>query len=250
MSASLKSRIKNGDVTIGGWLQIPSIELAEALASCGFDWVAIDMEHGSSAFPDLTAIFSVMERRGVTPLVRLPSADPYFARRLLDAGCAGLIVPVVEDPEAFQDFISHCLYPPHGRRGVGLSRANLWGDTFDENFNDFAPVIIPQIETLKGVDNTADIAANPNVDAMFIGPYDLSANLGVPGVFDSDDFLAAKEKVRAATLAADIALAGHQVKPDPASLQEMIDDGFKFIAYGTDVIGMRSTFTFLQTFDR
>jgi 2-dehydro-3-deoxyglucarate aldolase len=236
---NLKERIKSGAPCIGAWAQSPSVATAEAMASCGFHWLAIDLEHAAIGIEAAAAIFLAAERHGVVPLARLPSADPYLARRLLDNGAQGLIVPVVESAEAFGEFSAHCLYPPRGKRGVGLSRCNLWGDNFADYLANFTPVLVPQIETKKGVAAAPAIAARPEVDALFLGPYDLSADLGKAGDFSTPEFLAARDAVKKACQANGKAAGIHQVDPIAEGLKEKIADGFSFIAYSTDLIALR-----------
>ncbi|MBC7952343.1 MAG: 2,4-dihydroxyhept-2-ene-1,7-dioic acid aldolase [Rhodospirillaceae bacterium] len=235
----LKRRLAAGEATIGAWLTTASDEVAEIMATLGFHWLAVDMEHGSAGVREALAAFRAAERHGVAPMVRLPSADPYLARRLLDGGAAGLIVPVVEDPVAFSGFIRHCLYPSNGRRGVGLSRCNQWGDQFSEYLTGFSPVIVPQIETVAGVAAAAAIAALPEVDALFLGPYDLSASLGSAGDFTTPAYAAAIAEVKAACTVHGKALGIHQVHPDPQELDARLAEGARFIAYGTDAIAIR-----------
>jgi 2-dehydro-3-deoxyglucarate aldolase len=239
MENRLKEQLARGKKTVGGWLTVASPVVAEATASCGFDWVAVDMEHAPVSEGDLQGVFIAIERSGAAPMVRLPEADPYLARRLLDAGAHGLIIPVVESAHAFSAFSRHCLYPPAGSRGVGLSRCNLWGDAFDEYIDGFSPVLVPQIESAAGVAASADIAALAEVDALFLGPYDLSASLGNRGDFSSTAFRDAISTVRETCLAHGKAAGIHQVEPDPVALRARIDEGFGFVAYGTDMIAMR-----------
>jgi 2-keto-3-deoxy-L-rhamnonate aldolase RhmA len=241
----LKRRLAAGDVTVGAWSTVTGSAVAECMAAAGFDWLAVDMEHGPASVEDARAIFLAAERHGVAPLARLPSADPYLARRLLDQGAHGLIIPVVEEVAAFGAFLDHCVYPPAGKRGVGLSRCNDWGTGFRAYLDGFVPVIVPQIETVRGAAAAAAIAAMPQVDALFLGPYDLSASLGAAGDFTSDAFKAAISGVRQACATAGKAAGIHQVEPDPAQLQARKDDGFRFIAYGTDAIALRYAFRHL-----
>jgi 2-dehydro-3-deoxyglucarate aldolase len=245
MKNILKEKIAAGRVCIGGWHTVRSPEVAEALASVGFDWVALDMEHGSFSVSDAEAAFLACERYDCAPLVRLPNADPILARRLLDSGAHGFLIPHATDADAFADFASHCYFPPAGRRGLSLERFNLWGDNFNESLSNFEPVLIPMIESKMGVANAAAIAALPAVDALFFGPYDLSADLGAPGDFQHPSFLDARAAVKQAGKDYAKAVGGHQVAPDPGALDAMIDDGFTFIAFGTDMIAMRSA---LKTF--
>jgi len=183
-----------------------------------------------------------IERYNVAPIVRLPSADPYLARRLLDLGALGFIVPVVESAPVFSDFLSHCLYPPKGRRGVGLSRANVWGEDFDDYFSGFEPVLIPQIETKKGAENVAEIVALDCVDGLFIGPYDLSADLDKPGDFESLEYNNARGVIRDACIDHGKLAGIHQVAPNIDELMIRRQEGYKFIAFGTDLIAMRYAF--------
>lgn len=240
MENQLKDRLAAKMPAIGGWLTVLSPVIAEAMASTGLHWVAIDMEHAPMSEGDIQGVFIAVEKCGAAPMVRLPSADPYLARRMLDAGAHGLIVPVVENATQFSDFSRHCLYPPAGMRGVGLSRCNGWGVTFDEYLEGFSPVLVPQIETLAGVSAAAEIAALDEVDALFLGPYDLSASLGKRGDFSTPEFADAVSVVRKTCEVQGIAAGIHQVEPDAAALQARIDEGFTFIAYGTDMIAMRA----------
>ena len=147
MPQNLRAKLQGGAVVRVGWLTSNSPLVAEAMASCGFDALVIDMEHGPIDEMGATSIFASVERRECLPIVRLPSTEPYLARRLLDGGVQGLMVPCVEDIEVFEKFVGHCFYPPRGCRGTGLGRGNLWGDQFESHYKDFEPLIIPMIET-------------------------------------------------------------------------------------------------------
>ena len=239
MTNRIKDMLTAGRVAIGTWHTVCSIEVAEALAALGFDWIAIDMEHGSADVAYAEQAFIAFERHGAAPFVRLPAADPILARRMLDAGAHGLLVPVVEDARSFAEFARHCFYPPEGRRGVALERFNRWGEDFSAYLRDFRPVLVPMVETRKGVAVADALAALPQVDALFFGPYDLSADLGDPGNFTTPQFRAALDAVKSTCAKHSKAAGGHQVAPDPAELQARIAEGFRFVAYGTDVLAMR-----------
>jgi len=236
---AIKDMLAAGKVAFGTWHTVCSIEVAEALASLGFDWIAIDMEHSSADVAYAEQAFIAFERHGCAPFVRLPEADPILARRLLDAGAHGLLVPVVEDVQRFAEFARHCFYPPEGRRGVALERFNRWGEDFTQYLRDFRPVLVPMVETRKGVAAAEALAALPQVDALFFGPYDLSADLGDPGNFTTPAFRAALAAVKAACAKHNKAAGGHQVALDAGELKARIAEGFRFLAYGTDMIAMR-----------
>ena len=247
---ALKKRIAAGELTIGAWLGVPEPLIVEAMVSCGFDWMVVDMEHGAVDIADLPMLFAAAERRGAAPLVRLPAMDPILARRALDAGALGLLVPVVEDAVLFADFARHCHYPPKGRRGVGLSRANLWGDDFAGYLADFQPILVPQIETRKGTEAADALAALAETDALFIGPYDLSADLGRAGDFTQPAFVQALSQIKAACAKHRKAFGGHQVAPDMNELRAKIAEGFRFLAFGTDVLALRQSFAGLKDIAR
>jgi 2-keto-3-deoxy-L-rhamnonate aldolase RhmA len=238
---SLKTCIQRGDVLVGGWLTVRSTEIAEALASTGVDWIAADFEHGTLDIGSASEAFAAIERHGVFPVARLTSMDADQACRALDIGAQGLLVPVVQSAEEFADFARQCLYSPQGSRGTALGRFNGWGDDFSDYRENFAPVLVPMIETRRGVEAAAEIAALDCVDALFFGPYDLSADLGDPGNFESAEFLSARARILEAAESAGKAAGGHQVAVEVGSVAKMVDDGFRFIAYGTDVVALRTS---------
>ena len=235
----IRERLAAGKPCVGGWLGTPSPLIAEAMATCGFHWIAADMEHGQIGIADLPALFAACRLHGATPMVRLPGHDPILARRCLDAGAGGLIVPVVQSAASFAEFAIHCLYPPAGRRGVSLCRANGWGDHF-QDYLTFRPLLVPQIETAAGARAAQAIARLEMVDALFLGPYDLSADLGHPGVFDHAEVIAAMDMVRDACALAGKPSGIHQVAPDPLQLRARIAEGHRFIAYSTDIVALRA----------
>ena len=234
---SLKTRLSEGKPCIGAWLTSGSPINAEAMASLGFDWLCVDMEHGSSDISQVEAVFQATGRHGVSPMVRIANLDGDLARRLLDLGAAGIIVAAVEDAEAFENFARFCLYTPDGHRGVGLSRCNKWGDDFDNYRENFRPLLVPMVETRRGVDAAAELAALGMVDALFLGPYDLSSDLDCIGDFKAPAFKDAVDTVRQAS--SNKAIGIHQVKPESAELQARIEEGFTLLAYGTDIVAMR-----------
>ena len=235
----LKVRLSAGKLALGGWLSTGAPQIAEAMASLGFHWIAVDMEHGSADLSQIEAVFLALERHGAAPVVRISNDDPHLARRLLDLGAMGLIVSTVEDATRFRDFAAYCLYPPVGKRGVGLSRCNRWGDDFESYLATFRPVLIPQIETLKGVGAAEELAGDAAIDGFFFGPYDLSCDLGKPAEFATPEFQQCKARIKAACAQHGKAPGMHQVAPDADALQGLVDEGFRLIAYGNDVIAMR-----------
>jgi 2-dehydro-3-deoxyglucarate aldolase len=243
----LRTRLRQGEACIGAWLMSGSPIHAEAMASLGFDWLCVDLEHGSTDISDIEAVFVAAERHGAAPMARINALDGDLARRLLDLGAMGIIVATSESARDFSDFAGSCLYAPAGRRGVGLSRCNLWGDRFEGYKRDFQPILAPMIETRLGVDEAGALAALPMVDAMFMGPYDLSSDLGCAGEFDNPVFTDAVATVRKACEDHAVAPGYHQVICSDSALQARIDEGFKLVAYGTDILSMRQALSGVRT---
>lgn len=235
---------------LAAWQQLPCPQISAAMASLGFDWLVIDAEHSSITIQVAEHCFIAAERHGCRPMVRLPQACPYTARRYLDAGAQGLIVPVVEEREGFDTFAQHCYFPPKGKRGLGLVRANLWGGVLQEYINEFEPTIIAQIETQKGANNCQQILASPYVDGIMIGPYDLSADLGCPGDFSNPDFVEICREIRNNVKNSGKMLGFHQVASDEQQLKQRLQEGYDFIAYGTDLVAMRSALVAVEQINK
>lgn len=224
---------------IAAWQQLPSIQSTVSMTQLGFDWIIVDLEHTTITTHETEGIFIAAERHGCKPFVRLPSADPYLARRLLDAGAQGVLVPVVESREEFDRFAKHCFYPSKGKRGLGLVRANEWGEKLQEYFESFSPIIIAQIETLKGAENICSILESEFLDGIMIGPYDLSASIGNPGIFEDTTFIQTCNNILNKAREKKIMIGYHQVIPDLDLLKKRMEEGYDFIAYGTDVVAIK-----------
>lgn len=231
-----------GSVSLGAWSTVGNPQVAEAMLSTGvYDWLAVDLEHCAFTEDQIGAIFMVCLKYKVKPFARISGHFPVEGRKMLDLGAEGLIVPVVQTAQQFSELSKHFFYPPKGVRGVCRYRINKWGDNFDEYIRDFKPVLIPQLETKMSVENADAIAALPEVDAIFLGPYDLSASLGTPGNFKTPAFAEAIQTMKAAAKRHNKGLAIHVVDPDPSDLNRRIEEGFDVIAYGTDMICLRSS---------
>ena len=221
------------------WQQLPSPQVTVAMASLGFDWIVVDLEHTSITIQEAEAIFIAAATYNCKPFVRLTSADPYLARRCLDAGAVGLLVPVVESLEEFDNFAEHCFFPPYGKRGLGLVRANLWGDNLESYFKNFKPIIIAQIETKNGALNINNILSSNFLDGIMIGPYDLTASLGKSGEFEDKDFKVICNSIFDATKKQKKIIGYHQVQTNPDKLKEYVNKGYDFMVYGTDIVALR-----------
>ncbi len=181
MKNSFRKRLLANETLIGTLVSIPSVEVVELLASLGFDWLFIDAEHG--AFGPEHVVSMLQAAHDCPCLVRIPGPDEAWVKKVLDAGATGIIVPQINNPEQAQAVVNYAKYPPLGRRGVGLGRAHGYGTYFSdylENANQ-QTVIVLQAETQSVLNHLDQISAMEHVDAILIGPYDLSASLGHMG---------------------------------------------------------------------
>ena len=207
------------------WQQIPSPIVTEILALVGCDGIVIDTEHGG--FNDETVItcIQVATLSGKECFVRLTEIDKTKIRYYLDSGATGLIFSTIETYEEAKRIIEYACYSPRGSRGLGLVRQNLWGtkDLISNN-----PILVPQIETKKGVENLEKIKSL-DFDFYLIGPYDLSLSLGIPGEFDNEKFMFYISKIN------DILPKEKRAVHIPTDVQDQI---FKYVNYGLKCVGM------------
>ncbi len=236
--SKIKDDLRGGRPTVGSWMQIPSPSVAEIMAHAGFDWVALDLEHGSFSLGDIPDLCRALVLGGAQPFVRVATAGCTEIKQAIEAGARGIILPMIASAAELEQAIAWAHYPPRGSRGVGFSRANLFGRHFQEHFDTINDelVIVAQIESIRAVEALTGILAVPGLDAIMVGPYDLSASMGLTGRFNHPDFQGALSTIVAAARRAQIPMGLHVVQPDPAVLQAKIAEGYQFIAYGIDAV--------------
>lgn len=238
MNNPVKSKMQRGRPSFGSWIASAHVSIAEILAGAGFEWIAVDMEHSNITLADLPALFAAMENQGVLPLVRLPENDPSFARRVMDTGARGVIVPMVNSRKDAERVVEAVKYPPVGKRGVGIARAHGYGRKFKEHVkrsNDDVLVVV-QIEHIDAVKNVEGIFSVPGIDAYMIGPYDMSGSLGIPGQLDHPKVVEAKARVLKAGIGKRIVPGIHLVHPTEAQIEEALRLGYRFIALSSDIL--------------
>ena len=240
MPASLKDALRQPKPLIGTLLTTASPEVAEVLALAGFDWLFIDLEHGSLSILDAHRAIQAVAGRCFT-IVRVPDSTAENIKRVLDTGCDGIIAPHVNSAGEARSIISLSKYPPDGERSAGLGRAHAYG----LNFADYIAsanaqtVIVVQIEHKDGVANVGEILQVPGVDAIFIGPYDLSGSIGILGQVSDARVVDAIEKVRAACAASNMPFGIFCATAERASAS--IKTGAKLVAIGTDLMHMANS---------
>jgi 2-dehydro-3-deoxyglucarate aldolase len=234
---ALRNKLRDGGVTVGTWMQIPHPSVAEILGQAGYEWVAFDLEHGAISAHQLPDLCRAVELGNTLPLVRLARAHSKDCKQALDAGSGGVIVPMVSDPVQLSAIRDACRWPPAGTRGVGFSRANLFGKNFEAyGLEAQAPLLVAMIEHVKAVQRLPEILSVPGLDAILIGPYDLSASMGLTGKFLAPEFIRTMEQIQVMARHHNVASGIHEVSPSLPALDERLRQGFRFVAYGTDAL--------------
>ena len=238
--AGLKARLRRGDATFGTFLGIGSPVAAEICAAGGVDWVLLDLEHGAGGEDQMLDVVPAAASYGVPTLVRAESTARIRTGRLLDLGAVGVMFPRIDGPSDAAAAVRHLRYPPAGDRGVATyNRMCRFGLDRDALARADAEVLgIAQIETSAAVESVEAIAALDGVDVLFVGPLDLSYALGVPGDRTAPVFVAALDRVLRAARAAGKA-AGIMV-PDGATAARLADEGWQFLAVGSDGVLLAS----------
>ena len=225
-------RLRSGEIVIGTLGSLPSSEICELLASIGYDWLFIDAEHG--AFNPQQAQ-AMLQAAAPTPcLIRVPSDETIWLKKALDIGAAGVIVPQVHTADQAREIISHCKYTPDGKRGIGIGRAHKYGIDFDRyiKYANQETAVVLQAESSEAVDNINDIVKLKGIDAILIGPYDLSASLGKPGEIDHPVVQAAINKIIKTCQNAKLAMGFFGVTPE--SVLPYKQKGFTLLTIGMD----------------
>lgn len=218
-------------------MQIPHPSIAEIMGHAGYDWIAVDMEHGAIGVQQLPDLFRALELGGTLPLARIAEGSPKECKQALDAGAGGIIVPMIESAEQMIAVRDACRWPPAGTRGVGFSRANLFGKHFDlYGAEAQAPLLVAMIENRRAAENLERILAVDGLDAILIGPYDLSASMGLTAQFDSPEFKWMMDRIHRLCGRYRVPCGLHVVMPQPEVLAERIAEGYRFVAYSIDAV--------------
>lgn len=237
MASNIRSKLRNNKPSIGSWMQIPSSSVAEIMGRAGYDWVAVDLEHGGFPSDILPDIFRALKLGGTSPFARVAQCHPKDIKQALDAGAQGLILPMIESGDQLKSAISCALYPPQGTRGIGYCRANMFGKHFDGYLKNSEDVLfVAQIEHIRAVQNLDDILPVKGLDAVMIGPYDLSGSMNLTGLFDHSHFLQAMDTIFHKATEYNIPMGLHIVQPDKEILKSKILEEYQFIAYGIDAV--------------
>jgi 4-hydroxy-2-oxoheptanedioate aldolase len=184
---TLRAIWARGEAAVNGWLSIPSAFSAEVMAHQGFDSLTVDMQHGVVDYQVAVTMLQAISTTPVMPLARVPWNDPARLMKILDAGAYGVICPMINTREQAEALVAACKYPPRGYRSWGPVRASIYAGT---DYGDHANqdlIVMPMIETAEALKNLDAILTVPGVDAIYVGPADLSLALGCKPRLDQTD---------------------------------------------------------------
>lgn len=238
MTNKVLDRLKQDKPVLGGWVLTGSPVVAELLALCGFDWVCIDAEHSAVSMETALQMVTAIEKHGAEPFVRISTNSEVEIKKFLDMGVRGIIVPMIKSLEEAKSAIAGIKFPPEGRRSFALPRCNAYGLNSDEYFreanrNIFVCIMIEHVDALPELDQ---IFSLPAIDAVLVGPYDLSGSMGIPGKFEDPAFIEALELIYTKARENKIRMGIHEVHPTPEKISSLIDQGYRFIACGLDTL--------------
>lgn len=234
----LLERYRQGLKSSGIWLNTADSQVAEIATAAEFDWVCIDLQHGLAEMADLPRLLPILEKNDTFKMVRVLSNDAAAIGRAFDLGANGVIVPMIETVEEAAAAAAASRYPPKGSRSCGPTRTMAYDPKYLAHANDGVMCVV-MIETAAGFANVAEIAALPGVDALFVGPVDLSFSLtGSINGLGSQEFTEALDRVLDAGKAADVPVGVFGLNPDNAG--QMLARGFSFCSVSTDTNLMTS----------
>ena len=231
----LKEFFKAGKPIINSWLSVPSSFSAEVMANQGWDSVTIDMQHGLIDYPNAVNMLQAISTTETTPLARVNWNEPGQIMKILDAGCYGVICPMVSNRKEAEKFVQACQYPPNGYRSFGPVRATIYGGADYAKYADNEILKLAMIETKEALEKLDEILDTPNLDGIYIGPADLSLAVGEEPGFDRPDNTKAFNEI-SRILEADkkrnLLTGLHNGTPEYA--QRMIEKGFNLVTVGSD----------------
>lgn len=234
MHSDFRTKLLDRERLIGPFLTLPSPEIAEICADAGFDWLLIDMEHGTHDVLSVQRIVQAVGER-CPCVIRVPVNDEVWIKKVLDVGVAGSLVPHVNTVDEAAYAVRHSKYPPAGVRSIGLSRAHRYGARFQEYLDgaNSNTAVIVQVEHVDSVRNLEAILDVQGVDGVFVGPYDLSASMNKPGQVSDPEVQEAIEHIKQVCSSRNVPagiFAG-----DLSVANKALEQGYTLIGMGTDV---------------
>ncbi|MAU63829.1 MAG: 2,4-dihydroxyhept-2-ene-1,7-dioic acid aldolase [Flavobacteriaceae bacterium] len=230
------------NTTIGSWITLNHTSIVEIIAEAGFDWLCVDLEHSVTDYKEAQQLISSIQSKGIIAYVRVGENNPLIIKRILDAGADGIIIPNINSKNEALKAVESIYYPPIGKRGVGLARAQKYGFDFNKYRDGKAKniKIIVQIEHINAINELESILEIDEIDGTFIGPYDLSGSMGKPGQYDDIDVKEVLSKYETIVKNYDKLIGYHVIEPDHTKVIDKINKGYNFIAFSLDTIFLGS----------
>jgi 2-dehydro-3-deoxyglucarate aldolase/4-hydroxy-2-oxoheptanedioate aldolase len=234
----VKEKLQRGGIAIGTMVfEFNTTGMARIMAEAGAEFAIFDMEHTGWSVETVRMLIATSRSTELLPLVRIPAVEYHFVSRVLDMGAAGIMAPMVESAEQARRLAQSAKYPPVGRRGTafGVAHDDYSGGDIVEKIHSAnrETLVIAQIETAAGVEHVEEIAATEGIDVLWIGQFDLSTSLGIPGQFNHPRFQEAQGKVLQ-TCRRQNKFAGI-MGVSVADCRAMLDLGFRMVAYSGDL---------------
>lgn len=228
---------RSGRPAVGVWCSSRDSLVAESISSVKPDYVCVDLQHGASNFGNLVEMLQAVQSGGSAAVVRVPENSMAQINKALDAGAAGIIIPLVETVDEARRAVEACRYPPRGRRSYGPFRANIAGGRGTAEIEDVACIVM--IETADGLANVEEIAKVDGLTALYVGPADLSIALGLPPVSLTEPaFIEALERIRQAAAGSGLVAGIHTHDGELAA--GYLAQGFGMVTAAADVASLRA----------
>ena len=231
---------KEKKFSLGSWITIGHPSIAEVMCDAGFDWLCIDMEHSQIDINNLLNLIIAIQGRKLKAYVRVGSNDSSIIKKVLDSGADGIIIPQINNVDEAKRAINNVRYSPVGARGLGLARAQGYGFGLENYLKEKAKNIelIVQIEHYKGIENLHQILSLDGLDGSFLGPYDLSASIGIPGQFNTKKFKDLVIEYNQITSKFSKKKGFHVVSKNIEDVTQKKSEGYDFLAFNFDVFFM------------
>lgn len=233
----LKQALRNREQLFAAWVSYAHPSITETFAKAGFDFIAIDMEHSTISLTEGQRIIAACQAEGVPCLPRPVSHSNDYLKPLLESGADGMLIQMVNTADEVKRLINDLKYPPIGKRSYGVSRAQGYGFDFEEyitSWNETSTFMI-QVESIEAVNNIEELLAFDEIDAVMVGPYDISGSLGVPGQLNHPKVLEASKKVIDACEKYGKSCGTQLNDPNPENIQALFDLGYTYAILGSDL---------------
>ena len=233
----LKTKFQNRDTLFAGWTSLGHPQVTDMLVSGGVDFLGIDIEHSTISQEQSQRIIAACHAKEVPCLPRVATHNHEAIKRVLDSGADGVIVPTVETPDQVEKLIGWVKYPPLGKRGYGVARAQGYGHDFKDYTSHWnkSSILIIQIESISAVEKIEALLQFDEVDGVMVGPYDISGSLGIPGQINHEKVRQAGQHIIDACEKYGKACGTQDIDPTPESVKNSIDSGYTFVVLASDV---------------